>query len=267
MKTNNTDQKLLFLLESGEMFRNLLDPDGITGAARVERIFHSKPTEEVSNMMVTLRFKTGQQMLVSCLSDPEGIVVKGIRTPVESRGIVEIPSLPEKTLLSAIKDLSGIPVGLKASLVPVPSKITRGLKDTAKLVKSYYALENNALFWGVEGMSKDDRGESRFEDYSAKFNYNEEGSLVDVELATKAPLDEGKILLITRVNVFGIGSKKVILERNLGMGRGFMAECKIVKDGKSIPSLKVAFDLDKRLDTFYTKQRRKKKNMGKPKAK
>ena len=263
-----SDQRLLYILQGGEIFMSVFDPDGLCRNGYVMKIVHGRYTEkEVIPWDATVVFASGDLFVVSGAWTPtEGLAVWELKMPLPENKFEVIPTVPGKTLLEALGDLSSIPVRLQRCLSPTGLKSAPMAKIATLWGGVLFSLEEEALFWDVEGGDKGSNRRPLFDKYIVHYFRSEMNGPIKVEIESRHPLPEGRITVSTELDVYGLSGKKVILDRNLGMGRRFESKCTAVKDKYRIPSLKVAFDLDAALPLFYFKERHSRIKKGYPKS-
>ena len=261
----NTDAKLLRLLSGGEDFRRLVDPEGITRDGVVQRLVHSNPGGQKVFWKLFMVFPAGDSVVVSGILEEEKASVTEVGMP-DGDGFLRMETVVSPTVVGALGNLSGIPARLKRCLAPAGPETAPG-DDISRRVMDFLVLEEDGLFWGVEGGSVKAGYRVRFVEFSVKYKFNEAGERTDASFCAKSVFQDGRVKLCMNADVYGLGSKTVVLDRNVGLGGRFRAECTRTKDGREYPSLTVAFDLNDRVPVFYTEERHEANQLGKLKVK
>ena len=172
---------------------------------------------------------------------------------------------PAKTLVLALGNLSAAPApAIRFMAAPRPANSQGSGVEGKPFLGEYIKLALNALTWNVEtpgGFLPE-----RFTQVTVKFEYNAQDAPARAVLRAMDILPEGIVCTDADATVFGLGARKVLLKKNLGMMRSASIECRATRDGKNIPSLKVAYDLYGTIPVLYEKERKKKNNRGKPLA-
>lgn len=266
-RTIQTNSNLLSLLGIGEHFRRLADPEGILSAGRVTEFQHSRMERGSCTWRLMLSFPHGECLCVAGSMTRQALTTESYYFPDKKAKGSPVPLVPGQTVVRALGDLSSLPSRLKwclSSFHDTEPAAPADIRETGRL----FALEQDALFWNVEGGKKEDGLRHRFTSFNIRFHYQDEDIPVKAVFTAVAPLREGKVLLTMEVDVYGLGAKKAALYRNVGMGRFFEADCVVRKDGAFRSSLTAAFDIDARLPIFYTEERNLRKERDKtPKEK
>ena len=255
----NTDRRLTAILGAGEGLLRRIDPEGLLGTGRLFRFAVNAENRSWKTMVV---FPSGDILSVRGVSNAESVSVASVKTALPGGAWEAGATKPSEALCGALGDLSGTSVRLKRVLSPAGLETASGGRPPVSW-ETFVELTRNALFWDVEGADKKGIGE-RFPENEYKFNFELGGPVSSVELQTRCLLDEGEIIVRCDMNVFGLGNHKVILDKNLGMNRRALVDCRASRQGHPVPSLKVAFDLYDAIPVMYEKERRKKIKKGLP---
>ena len=262
----NTNRKIMSILGVGEDMRRLVDPEGLLSSGQVSEFTHSKPHEGRCTWRMVFVFPHGDSVSVGGTMEADSLLIVSVSMPeVGGKNLRLKVAGSSRTFLSAIGDLSVLPPRFKRCLSP----IGKPAGETDRLfgqLRSFFILEDDAVFWDVEGGEKSSPYRKLFKEYCSRFVYSDSGNLQKVDICAFSRLVEGKLLVRADLDVYGLGNKRVTLVRNLGMGRQFSGDCVIVKDGIVKPSIVAAIDLDSCIPVMYSKERHKDKTMGRPKA-
>ena len=255
-----TDKRLLALLDGARMFSSAIDPDEMTAEGVLQRVVIDRKGQRWTYRYA---FDNGTVLVIEGRFQESEMLITGIRTPDAEGNKGEIPCLPSKRLIESLGPLNGLPARLKKVL----SKEAKTAASTGKLNHTgYVALLKSALMWEVEAKNENEPM-AGFEIFRIVFHYNREDVVCGVDFSAACDMEEGRITVSANADLYGLGNKKVVLEKNLGMGRSISAICQRKKDDKTLPSLKAAFDLYDAIPLMYESQRKKDNTMGRPKAK
>lgn len=263
-KNLNTDNRLLVIIDGGRIFRELIDPEGVTAEARLNRAVFDTRNKRWKMRFV---FETGETAWVQGTWDDEEILwVEKIYFPAKNGENEEYPVKRSKTILESLGDLRKVPVRLRRILSSTGLEMAANGQNAVGFPKYYMKIIDDALLWNIE-IRKEKDPMKNFCIHKISFIFNERGQSARAEFQAINDMPEGRIILSADADVYGLGNKRVLLEKNLGMLRSASVECNIKKEGRLIPSLKAAYDLYEAIPVMYGKERRKKIGIGKPKAK
>lgn len=260
----HTDPRLLVILTGGASVKRMIDPDGLTSLGPVNNIVINTGNKTWS---AALAFPHETTMIVSGVTE-ESLVIKKVAVSNGGKEWENLPVKASKRLLDALTPLSGLPPGLREVLSNPGEKNAKNDKTEGKMlwVTNYIMVLEDALFWNIEG-GEDKTRRKMFNEWRTRYLHDQAGKTTSAEFSANLKTREGKITVSAKADIYGLYGKKVTVTRNLGMGRETIAECLVTKDGKRRPSLLAAFDLDSSIPMLYTKQRKKKTGLGKPRAK
>lgn len=263
MKENiqNTDRKLLAIISGGETFMEIIDDDALMSKGQISAMSFDSKTH---GWNIYVHFPNGDFAVIGGVIQELCPTIKYVKMPLPDGKWENIPVKGGKSLVSALTPLNGIPARLKRCLSNTGREGARNGKPE-RFLERYGILINDALFWDVEG-GDESKYRGAFSAWTVRYLPAEFGPVSSAKFQTSLKTDEGKITVTADADVYGIGDKKVILEKNLGMNRTAVIDCTIRKEGRMIPSLRVAFDLDKAIPVMYWKERKKKTGLGKPRA-
>ena len=239
-----SDKRILAILLGGENLRNMLDPDGLIRESQVSALQIDVGKETVFWRMEVF-FETKDVLTLKGEMKQDGatvITTANIRCRNE---ITNIPVKPSNDLSGAFGELSGLPVQMKRNLSSLCLK-----SDDSECfsinVHDYYFLLRNAAVWNTEG-TLEEMPETAFPSALVKFNINSEGSNETARISLRHPLQDGFIEVVFNAGILGLRGKQVLLNKNLGQGRGIICECFISVEDRKVPSFRLAFDLSKDL--------------------
>lgn len=266
VKESNTDTNLLALFKAGEDFINMLDPEGILANFLVTKIVFGRKSENGSFWKVWVSFFSGEKLCISGRLFEGRVSIHDLSFSFNDNQ-EKVPVLVEKTLVLALGNLSGIPARLKKVLSSQPKR-RAFMGNPVGEVARFFLLTESALFFGVRGGGLESGNRTLFPDFCVCFNYSGD-EVTSLSILSKYMLDGGKrgfIKVSMGVDIFGLNSKKVYLDRNLGLGHHAGIDCTEVFKGRNYPSLDVALSLDRIIPVYYTKERKSIITRGKPKA-
>lgn len=246
-KINNTDERLVKIMASGEHALMVLDPDNLLGRSVVESMSYNKSTT---------------QWTVKILNE-KGFYFKITGNGNNLNRIIKTEYLDKGETWSEIKTASetGNLSDALGTLTTLPPEIKKRL-SAKSMARDFAAIppdldklaENagNALFWGVETKKNTDVRKD-FNMFKFKYEYDERTwDVFGVQFAAVSQRKGSAITLRTEADCFGLKNKKVTLDKDLGGGHLCSAAC-IIKDKKMIkPSVRVAYDLANLLQDIYT---------------
>lgn len=248
METDDRVGRNLVMLSGAESLHRLLDPERITGPCELDRF--EVDTATMSWKARLSRQDCGSLHLSGVFIDGGTPVISGAFRKDGDGAVTEIPVLPAKRLILAL---------MKDGRAPGPAKpfIGKGTAvnegggqtDGRPFIKEYLALARSALTWNVENCSR--KQEELLTRYTFRYDYDEYGSAVKVYITLTAAMQEGKISVETDIDAVGLGNRRVVLKKSLGMLRGFSAECRSRIDNRNVASLRVAFDLYDAVPILY----------------
>ena len=260
----NTDPKLAALLGGASLFTGLIDPQGLLAEGRLIKLCFNL---ENSFWSARYAFGTSEEFVITGIfRESLNPVLDAIKLPLPDGKYDNVQLKPAENLCEALGPLSGIPVRLRRSLSPAGLTAGKEGKIDRPSLESFANLVANALFWGVELHQKEEPMKG-FSKYTISFESENNHDVRRILLTMTCPLDEGEISVDSDATVYGLGNKRVVLRKNLGMARMATVKCTINRNGQKIPSLKAAFDLYDAIPVLYEKERHKTISMGRPKSK
>ena len=261
----NSDGRILSLLRSGEDMRMHVDPDGILGSG-VTGCFGYSLGEGNDNWYLQVVFPSGDSLQLTGVASENSVLFVSGAELVSGSERLWIPLKGAETLLEAFGNLSELPVPMKRNLAALPSR-NANLGHLDFDCRAFFELARDALFYGVEGGESSEGLRNKFNNITVRYSSTLNGDTCSAAMSSNLRLDEGRIIVSSGVDIYGLNEKKVVLKYNLGMGHHISSDCFLTIDRKTVPSLKLALALASQLDGIFTKQRRKKTSKGKPKAK
>lgn len=256
-----TDGRLHLLIKAGETVLSGVDPQGLLSNASVQILSIGRNNAGIpTDWTLTLSFMESNQIVLSGVISPDGrSYVTSLRYN-NAKGSAAIPLKPSETLSDALGNLSELPVPLKRLLASPGVSVSN---KRVYIMSEILRLAEDALFFGIEGGG----AEEGKRDYFSLFTCAKTVTEGTIHLVAEHRFEEGRIVVECTVDVFGLSKKKIRFDRSLGMGYSVSCDCRRTRDGKTKPSLILAFDLAGKIGGMYTKQRKKKIGIGKPKAK
>ena len=252
--TIKTDNRLITILRGSIDMRTLLDPDGIALNSMPDMVVLDT---KKSKWKIRLLFSGGDALwLHGTNGADEGLWIESLMmTTTEGKEKVPIPCTRSRTLMESLGNLGEIPIRLRR-LLGVPTlpdhAPTESERDT--FIENYVQLIDKALMWEVE-MKSDTHSLERFAIRKMLYTFNEKKEVTLAKFSAVCELPEGRIILSADADVYGLGNKRVIIEKNLGMLRSAVIECRENHEKRYRPSLKTAFDLYHAIPLLYGSQR------------
>lgn len=262
MEGFKSDKRIMFILDGGKTLVSMLDPEGIFGEMKT-RYFKIEIGEDSDNWGCQLELAGGGMLLLSGISKSDNMLMISRCLLITSLFEEDIPIQEATTLKSAFGDVSRLSEHVRSFLERLSPVYSRHVeKDTLMVCdRVFFNLCSDALFNGIDGGDKSEDYRILFDNLSLTYDNDQ------VRLCSKFMLDEGKIMISCLLNRFGISKKKVRIDWNFGMGYSTVSDCLLRRNDKVYPSVRLAFDLAENLDGMYTKQRKKKTGLGKPRGK
>lgn len=261
MECISTDRKILSILNIGSDIRRTLDPEGILAKAQFRKFKYFTDTDGRRLFLLDVVFQSGYSVIFNGnYSDEKGPVIVSISYNEQDVGNQTVLLIVSDTITKAMGNLSKVPDIIKRNLV-VPKNVNY------ERVFDYEATRKlcfDALFFGIDGGKKDDGHQNKFN--SIELSFLSDDMYGNVRLNAVCSELYGRITIGCCVDTYGLSKKKVMLDYNFGMGKFMTSECVLFHQGKAIPSLTLAFDLLAKLDGIYSKQRKKKTGLGKPRS-
>lgn len=248
--TPNTDPRLLSIMESGQDFLAYIDPHGLLQPALVKKIIMDL---HHGTWKILLSFETKNEMIVQGITKDNQPFIQNIETePFGSDNIFR--AKPAKSLAEAFGDLSRIPVHLKKYLT------RNGLKNGLCPRKeenpfSFLPKAIDANFYKTEDTTPKS-SKKFFRKWKINYFASKDGNVEQVEIVAIHKTKTSAITVSTFVDVYGLNNKTVTLTKVLGENRSALIDCTVKTGDKTVPSLKVAFDLDKKIPVMYFPEKR-----------
>ena len=263
-QTINTDAKLLLLLSGGELLKNLIDPYGLfsKGLAISVVMDYERHTWKLKTDFP--EHPGASTLLAGHYAKGSGYIIETVLVKSPGKEYESVPFEPGKGLIEGLGNLSRVPVHLRRLLAPIGG-IKAEETEIKNRLSAYWKLLDGALIWDTEPKNPKEPLEN-FTIRRLDYEYDEDANPSWTKINAICSLEEGQITLSAEAGIYGLSAKKVTLEKNLGMLRSAHIDCWAKKENHRRPSIKAAFDLYWAIPVLYEKQRRKKKDMGKPKA-
>lgn len=252
----NTDLRLKTILLAGDILMKNIDPEGIASKARIVKIIHHLDSRMGPGIEAFLEFPMRTTLAIHCrFQKNDDLIIDKCRL-VTSSFIKEINVTPSGSLLKTLKSLSDIPAQLKCNLSRIGLKDAKKEKSDDKYGRELLKTAIDALFWEMDSPEINEKEKAEFKEITLLLREDK------AELIGTCHIDKGRIIAKTTVDVYGIGSKSVAVEKKMGNRHELSAYC-YTKDsqGKRIPSIRMAFRINTIMngtDTFERKDSVKK---------
>lgn len=249
-----TDIKLLTIMQGGLRMAMTVDPEGLLSNMRPTRLAYDRENETWSLTFSDEPNGKGQNhVTLNGWKIKSKYVLHGIAYKDGTGKNAVFSTKAKESLNEAVSPVSALPVHLKRSLAST-GLISRENETERFVFEEYFTMLEDALLFGVERHKEKDTLE-RFSRYIVKYQYNDKGIPVMAEFQTTYVLEEGEISLTANADILGLGGKKALMKKNLGMLRSASVSCTSKKDGRTIPSLLAAFDLYDKIPKLYEDER------------
>jgi len=250
----NTDRRLVTLVSGGTRMLVSIDPRGLLSAAAVSGL-----SIDLKLRSWKLRLLTNEGKIINIYgafnSEGENILERiTLRSSPDDTVETELKLLPEKNLFTALGDLSRIPARLRGVMALKPGANTEKTESFA--LTDYAKTAINALFWRLD-CKNETKDREPFLQYRFKYDSAPGEETLAVDFAAIRPVKDGTIMIRTEADVFGLKNKRVILDKELGLGHKANIACTVKKQDFTVPSLTVALDLAKVVGTIYTDERKR----------
>lgn len=248
-----TDKRLLSILDGGNHFLSVKDPEGLFADASPTMLAIDY---NVKKWKLRLVFNYGEGIqLVGTIKDEDflitEILVDGLR-PQE-----KCPLTPAKTVAEALGDLSRVSGHIKKFLSRNALKQAAPSNMNADCVP-FLKNAHDAVFYKTEDTSSES-SKNLFRKWRFNYVFSDSSNVTKVEISVSYSTNTGIITAFTDADIYGIGNKKITLTKLLGEDRISVTECFTKEKNKKIPSLKVAFDLDRIIPVLYSPEKKKEK--------
>lgn len=257
--TIKTDKRLLCILDGARWFLSALDPEGLLADMTPTQLvldFDSrqwklKTVSEVGATLLLNGIIKDRRYLITALSwDNPGTMP-------------DKPAGPSKTVAEALGDLSRVPAHLKQFLSKNALKTTSAA-ITANTPPAFLQYAVEAVFFKIED-TVPASSKNLFKRWKLNYLLSDQNEPTTVEVTAVCRKNTSMISVSTDLDIYGVGNKKVILTKSLGDNRTAVVECYARQENRTIPSIKVAFDLERVIPTLYSPEKEKRKETkGKP---
>lgn len=265
MNEQKSDPKLAFLLSSGDLFLGEVDPGKMTRNAKVQKIsFTAKPETKELEWSLAILFKNNDGLLVKGVTDGTGITVNGILVPGKDEW-KQVSDTKGNNITECIGKPELLPSRVKKNLMPPTWAEGNVTKPTGNIMERILNLSTDAVFWSTD--DTDGHYRVRFRNVKIHYDIDTNGMTEKATVSAVCRMKKGKITVSCSADIFGLYDKKVVLEKDLGEGKKVKATCTAETNGKTIPSVRTAFDLYNAIPDMYTDQIHESQNKGKPKKK
>lgn len=251
MKTEAGRRKNLILLLSGEIMKDTIDPDGILASARATDLFHGN-AEKDGRYVWGLRaaFPSGEKVHLHGLAFCGiGIYIEGIVFHLPGGETHTLRPAPAETVSDALGRRSGLPHRVRELLSGERRKRAFSGTSAPKYGRKFLLLEDELIFSGCEG-GGEIRCREPFSGFRSRFSAPADGRKTPKEATFMkiCRLQNGKIAVRTVMDKNGITERSVFLEYDMKGGR-LHCRCEREEDGRTIPSIPLAFTAYGRLST------------------
>ena len=244
-----TDIRISDILEAGERLQKTIDPEGMLANGSITRITHRLSDDgrgfswksDVTFMSEDVLKLHGQYhedigfLLNRC------VIMSG-------RERHDIRLKPAETLATALEELHRLPVCLRRNLARISLKTGKEGKPDIQYDMNIYKTATDALFWNVEGGDEKDRERSMFRETTLLMKRDSNGFFTNTTIIGNCPTKNGSIKVRVSVDVYGLSSQAVTVEKNFNDKNEISAYCYSEDtSGRKIPSLMLAFRIDRML--------------------
>lgn len=262
-----TDIRITNLMTAGDILLRTLDPEGMLSKGKVVRITHRLSDDRKGfSWRADVAFGNNDALkMYGQFHEEMGMFVT--RCSFLSEGVdTDIEVNTSETLFSAIADLSRLPARLKDNLARIGLKTTElGAGEDQYGMASLRSMMN-VLFWEVDGGEPHDPERSRFTEFSIFMRKDEYGHFNRSNIVGTCVSGVALIRVRVTADMYGLSSRTVTLERSMG-GKDEISSYCYTEDftGRKIPSLKLAFRLERMLSgKDDVQQRVERKGLNKP---
>lgn len=258
----NTDARLISILESGNELKRCIDPESILDKFCVTGL-SCIPSDKAWTLKLEHMQTTVLRIRGSLMNDSTPIISR-IEYAVPGGGWKAIAIKHQSTVTQSIGNLSQLPQNLKKAMTAgITKKNKKGLPFDMNYI-SMTALD--ALLFGVEN-KEGFKAEEHFGIYKFHFTDDYEGQPTEVDFASIMNVDGGTITVRAEANIFGLKNKRVILDKHVGLQHYVNVYCTLHEESIIRPSLKTAIMLNKKLPEIFTGDRKKRTGIKEEKPK
>lgn len=244
-----TDKIISDILNASELLQRTIDPEGILANGKIIRITH-KLSEDRMGFSWKAEVSFPNDDVLKLHGKYHTDIGFFINRCIYALGNVktEIPLNPSETLFLAMKNITGLPARLKANLARIDIKtgLSGVVKDDYGINNVFFAMD--ALFYGIEGGEADDVERQQFNELIMVMRKDIKGLFSKNNIIGTYTSGSSTIRARATIDMYGLGSQTVTLEKSFSGKDEISAYC-YTEDftGKKVPSLKLAFRLDKML--------------------
>ena len=244
-----TDKFIFNILNAYELLQKTIDPEGILSKGKITRITHQLSENNISfSWKADVNFPdNGNLRIYGQYHKDIKFIINRCRYTIDNEKY-DMPLNPSETLLSAIEDISLLPDSIRAKLAKIRPR--NPVYDNLECQYGNHNVESGfyALFCGVDGGEKDGPLRSCFKEITFSIRKEPDGFFTKTNIVATCNKETSIIRTRITVDMYGLSSNTVTLEKNFGDNDEISAYC-YTEDisGRKIPSLKVAFKLDKLL--------------------
>ena len=244
-----TDKIISDILNASELLQRTIDPEGILANGKIIRITH-KLSEDRMGFSWKAETAFPNDDVLKMHGKYHTSIGFFINRCIYAMGNTktEVPLNPSETLFLALKNVTGLPVRMKANLVRIdPKKSVLGLFEDAYGIQNFFSAMD-VLFFGIEGGEADDVERQQFNELTMIMRKDINGLFSKNNIIGTYTSGSSTIRARATIDMYGLGSQTVTLEKSFSGKDEISAYC-YTEDftGKKVPSLKLAFRLDKML--------------------
>lgn len=264
--TLDTDGRIGVITGAGESLKRALDPEGMLRGCLP---LHLSADAGSGLWKLLLAGQNGTVLSLAGRSDADGTTIEDIRCKAPGEDWQKTAATASKTLRGAFQSLAGIPANLKRILRPPGETEAKNGNPPASLPE-LMKLTRDALLWGCEKPDRKDFEED-FKRFDYKFPTGKDGAPARTEFMARHIIGESCITVSADADVYGLGNKRVSVKTNLGMEHTARIDCTFTTKKGTVPSIRAAYDLARRIPVIYGTERSLRKNLppnpeGKPQA-
>lgn len=256
------EKNIPILLDAGDILKKNIDPEGILANGTVTSIGHRISEDEKEFAWnAEIEFTNDDILKIRGQFKPDtGNTIHRCIYKSKDEKIV-LPINASKTLLKSLDDLMRLPARLKANLARISQETANSEQIIDDYAMAMVETAGKALLWEVDGNELTETRRFRFNEISMSLKKDPSGFYSKNTIIGSCSLDGATIKARTIVDMYGLSSQALTLERPMGNKDEISAYC-YTEDftGRKVPSLRVAFRLYYMLTGITDLQQRRMKN-------